>query len=578
LLNRGHRRRIGAAAVALALSCAAAFAVGANVDAAPVAPARPNVVVVMSDDQTVQALQFQKHVLGEIGAHGATFANNFVNYSLCCPSRSTFLTGLYAHNHHVLGNAPPLGGFDRFERLDSANDLPLWLQRAGYYTGEVGKYLNGYGLKDPTLVPPGWNEWNGIAGGVDYYNYKLNENGTLVNFGTQPTDYVDDVITGRAVDFIDRVAPGTSPFFLYTAYKAPHGGGPAVGGPRCAGGPPQPPPRHFGQFANEALPEPPSFNEADVSDKPHFIQNSPLLTPERIAAERTLYQCELESLQGVDDGVNAIMHALRSAGVLKNTIVIYTSDNGFFHGEHRVYTGKIKVYEPSIRVPLLMRGPGVPAGVTVRDLTINADLAPTIVEAAHARADRVMNGMSILADSQHPRRELGRMLLIEGDNFQAIRTERYKFVSYDDGEQELYDLRLDPYELQNQVTSPAYAPVTDILASELSSLRNCRQSGCRRLAQVATKLHYSRGRSRLGGPCSNGAVTVRLEGDDAWLLVEADFTLNGTAAGAVHTRPFELVVPRSALDLSRRGSVHATADLLDGRELTLEAALPPRCT
>jgi N-acetylglucosamine-6-sulfatase len=579
LFDRGHRGGIGAGVAALALSCAAGVVAGGSAGAAPAPePERPNVVVVMSDDQTVPSVQFQKHVLGKIGAHGATFANNFVNYSLCCPSRSTFLTGLYAHNHHVVGNAPPRGGFERFERLDSGNDLPLWLQRAGYHTGEVGKYLNGYGLKNPTLVPPGWDEWEAVAGGVDYYDYTLNENGSLVDFGTQPSDYVDDVITGGAVDFIDRNATASSPFFLYVAYKAPHGGGPAVSGRRCAGGPPQPAPRHYGQFSNEALPEPPSFNEADVSDKPRFVQNSPLLTPARIAAERTLYQCELESLQGVDDGVNAIVKALRATGALRNTLLVYTSDNGFFHGEHRIYTGKIKVYEPSIRVPLLMRGPGIPAGVTVRDLTVNADLAPTIVDAAQARANRAMNGISILTDAEHPRRKLGRMLLIEGDNFHAIRTERYKFVQYDDGEQELYDLRLDPYELQNQVTNPAYAPVAALLAAELSSLRNCRQAGCHRLAQVATKLHYSRGRSRFGGPCSNGPVTVRLDGDDSGLLVEADFTLNSSAAGAVKAPPFQLVVSRSALDPRRRGRVHATAELLDGRELTLEAAIPPRCT
>src|SRR5262245_21408115 len=319
----------------------------------------------MSDDETVQAVQFQRHVVNEIGDQGATFANNFVNFSLCCPSRSTFLTGLYAHNHHVLGNAPPIGGFQRFERLDSQNDLPLWLQRAGYYTGEIGKYLNGYGDTDPTLVPPGWNEWNGIAGPVSYYDYALNENGTLVDFGSQPADYVDRVLTGNAVDFIDRIAPGPSPFFLYVAYKAPHGGGPHMPGSGCTTtGDPEPPPRAYGAFDNTPLPMPPNFNEADVSDKPQFIQRLPQLSPADIDSLTTLYRCELGSLQGIDAGVNSIVRALRSTGALKNTILIYTSDNGFFHGEHRVFAGKVYVYEPSIRVPLLMRGPGIPSGVT----------------------------------------------------------------------------------------------------------------------------------------------------------------------------------------------------------------------
>ena len=561
----------------LALAPGGASAAGSH-QRARAAPQRPNIVVVMSDDQTVASVATQGHVVDQIGHAGATFANNFVNYSLCCPSRATFLTGLYAHNHHVLGNAPPKGGFDRFERVDGNNDLPLWLQSAGYRTGAIGKYLNGYGLSNPTLVPPGWSEWDVVVGIVDFYGYQLNENGTLVGFGSDPSDYVDDVITGRAVGFIDRNAPRRRPFFLYVGYKAPHGGGPHPTGSRCANGPPEPPPRHFGQFAGTPLPEPPNFNEADVSDKPRFVQNSPLLTPQRIDAEQTLYQCELESLQGVNDGVNQIMGALRSSRELKNTYVIYTSDNGFLHGEHRIYTGKVKVYEPSIRVPLLMRGPGIRHGITVRDLTINADLAPTIAELAQARARRVMNGMSIISDTQHPDRELGRRLLIEGNNFDAIRTARYKFVQYDDGEQELYDEQLDPYELQNQITNPAYAPVASILASELSHLRDCVQAGCRRPPHLELKLHYQRSHSQLGGACSRGAVTVALEGRNANLLVEGDFTVGGAAAGAIHAAPFQIVVPSSELGAGRQHvRVHATADLLDGRELTRATTLPPRC-
>lgn len=575
------RTRIVLAPLALAAIAVAGLVLGGASAAGqkPKPSPRPNVVVIMSDDQTVDSVQYEKHVLNEIGAKGATFANNFVNFSLCCPSRSTFLTGLYAHNHHVMGNAPPKGGFVRFERLDSNNDLPLWLQASGYHTGEVGKYLNGYGSTGDTVIPPGWNEWYGEPDPVNYYNYTLNENGQLVEFGEQPSDYVDDVISDKSVDFIDRNAGRRAPFFLYVAYKAPHGGPPHPSGDRCASGPPEPAPRDFGKFADTPLPEPPNFNEADVSDKPRFVQNSPLLTPQRIATEQTLYQCELESLQDVDRGVNRIVDALRSAGVLKNTYVLYTSDNGFFHGEHRIYTGKVKAYEPSIRVPLLIRGPGIPAGVTVRDLTINADLAPTIVDATGARAHRVMNGMSILSDAQHPRRELGRRLLIEGQGptFTAIRTERYKFVQYADGEQELYDEAVDPYELQNQVTNPAYATVTAVLASELTHLDHCHQAGCRRPPHIAFKLSYRRAHSPLGGPCSLGPVTARLRGRDASKLVQADFTLNGAAAGAVTVPPFQLVVGHDQLGTRRHARVHVTADFVDGREFTRATVLPPRC-
>jgi N-acetylglucosamine-6-sulfatase len=579
------RRRAGArvaaaaaallGAGALALASTGASAAGAR-QRGVAATQRPNIVVVMTDDQTLASVSTQGHVRDQIGRAGATFANNFVNYSLCCPSRATFLTGLYEHNHHVRGNAPPEGGFDRFQRVDGDNTLPIWLEDAGYYTGMVGKYLNGYGLKNPTLVPPGWSEWHGVVGIVNFYDYRVNQNGNLIGFGSAPTDYVDDVITGTAVNFINRRAP-RRPFFLYVSYKSPHGGGPHPSGTRCANGPPEPAPRHFGQFAGTPLPQPPNFNESDVSDKPRFVQSSPILTPDRIDREQTLYQCEQESLQGVNDGVNQIIKALRASGELRNTYVIYTSDNGFFHGEHRIYTGKVKAYEPSIRVPLMIRGPGIPRGITVHDLSINADLAPTIVDLAHADADRVMNGLSLVPDIEHPRQKLGRRLLIEGNNFVAIRTARYKFVQYFDGEQELYDEELDPYELQNQIANPAYAPVAGLLANELLHLRDCHRAGCRRPPHVKVRLHYHRGRARTGGPCSHGPVIAKLEGRDADLLVEADFTIGGHAAGAVHAAPFQRSVPRRRLQPSGHLRLHVRAELLDGREFTRAAALPPRC-
>jgi N-acetylglucosamine-6-sulfatase len=579
---RRARARIAAAAGvllgagALALASTGASAAGGRDRAAA---ARPNIVVIMTDDQTAASVSTEGHVIDQIGHAGATFSNNFVNFSLCCPSRSTFLTGLYEHNHHVNGNVPPKGGFDRFERVDGNNDLPIWLHDAGYHTGEIGKYLNGYGLRDPTLVPPGWDEWEGVVGTFGYYDYQLNHDGKLVSFGSAPGDYIDDVLTGRAVGFIHRNAPRRRPFFLYLAYKSPHGGGPHPSGSRCAKGPPEPAPHHFGQFAGTPLPEPPNFNEADVSDKPRFVQNTPLLTPARIQQEQTLYQCELESLQGVNDGVNQIMKALRASGELRNTYVIYTSDNGFFHGEHRINTGKVKAYEPSIRVPLLMRGPGIRRGTTVRDLTINADLAPTIVDIAHAHAHRVMNGISLLPDIEHPHQELGRRLLLEGNNFVAIRTARYKFVQYFDGEQELYDEELDPYELQNQISNPAYAPIAGLLAEELSHLRDCHRAGCHRPPHVKLRLHYQRSHARSGGACSRSAVTVRLQGRDSNLLVETDFTVGGTAAGAVHTAPFQVVVPQESLGTGRQHvRVHAKADMRDGRKLTRGTVLPPRCS
>lgn len=569
-------RTLTTAAAALAVCCIAAAVFGGGAEARRAVVPRPNVVVVMTDDETVRELRFQDHVLSSIADRGATFRNSFVNYPLCCPSRTTFMTGLYASNHHVEDNAPPRGGFDRFERVDSANTLPVWLQDAGYSTAEIGKFLNGYGYSDATLIPPGWSEWYGVSGGVGFYNYQINENGSLVSYREEPSDWIDDVITRRAVEFIDRVAPGRPPYFLYVSYKSPHGGGPHPSGSRCSGGPPEPAPRHFGDFAGERLPRPPNFNEADVSDKPGFVQSLPVLTDDRIAEDQTLYQCELESLAGVDDGVRQIMRALRGTGELANTLIIYTSDNGFFHGEHRIYTGKTKVYEPSIRVPLLMRGPGIPEGVRVRDLVTNADLAPTIVRATGIDADRIMNGRPILSDARQPQRLLGRSLLLEARNYVGIRTERYKYVSYRDGEQELYDLRTDPYELQNLATGLPYGEVQSLLANELSTLRNCRRGNCHRLPKLDTKLHYSRKKSPFGGPCTRGPVRVEFERSDRHLLVAADFTVAGNTA-RVTTAPFELTIPRSELPVKDHLRLDVRAELLDGRELTLSGKLPSRC-
>ena len=566
---------VSVAAIVAALAGVAAALAGGSASAAPAA-IRPNVVVIMSDDQTVQETRFQRHVLADIGDRGATFNSSFVNFPLCCPSRTTFLTGLYATNHHVEDNAPPGGGVDRFERLDSSNTLPVWLQSSGYYTAEIGKFLNQYGFSHPTLVPPGWDEWAAISGPVGYYDYRLNVDGSLVSYGDSAADYVDDVITSRADDLIRSVGPGADPFFLYVAYKAPHEGGPHPTGPRCSGGPPEPPRRHFGEFSDAPLPRPPSFNEADVSDKPSFVQRLPLLTPEQVEEERTLYQCELESLQGIDDGVHSIVRSLKSIGELNDTLVVYTSDNGFLHGEHRIYTGKTRVYEPSIRVPLLMRGPGIPQGVKVRDLVTNADLAPTIVSATGARADRVMNGRPILSDARHPGRELGRELLLQGNNYFAIRTARYKYVAYRNGERELYDLQSDPDELQNVVTDPAYAPVAELLSGELSTLRNCRRGNCHRLPKLEPKLHYSRAEPPSGGPCTRGPVRAAFRRSDKGLVVEADFRLSGNST-QVTTAPYQLVIARSELPSASHPRLHMTVDLLDGREVTLSAKLPSRC-
>jgi N-acetylglucosamine-6-sulfatase len=452
-------------------------------------PVRPNVLVIETDDQTVESMRVMANVNSLIGAQGARFTNSFVNLSLCCPSRSTFLTGKYAHNHGVFSNRWPTGGFRRFQQLHGNNNLAVWLQNAGYYTAMIGKYLNEY--QNQPLVPPGWSEWQAVAPNwLTVYNYTVNDNGTLVTYGQDPSDFKQDVLTERAVDFVDGRALETQPFFLWLNYTAPHtreAPNPNPNPPSDCAGAAKPPPRYANAFDSEPLPRPSSFNEPGVADKPAEIRALPRLTASEITNLERKYRCELESLLAVDDGVKKLIDALQASGQLDNTLVIYTSDNGYLHGQHRIGDDKLHIYEESIRVPLLMRGPGVPPGVNIAPLVINADLAPTIVDAANATAGLHMDGRSLLPVVSNPGIIKNRQLLIEEPvdeadgkpGFEGIRTQRYAYAEYHTGERELYDLRDDPFELQSRHDAPAYGPVRSELANRLHALQTCSGSSCR---------------------------------------------------------------------------------------------------
>ena len=270
-----------AGAVAAAALVAGSLGSGSTA-AAGQAPTRPNIVVIQSDDQTAASIEFMDRTLALLGERGTTFANHYVNWPVCCPSRATLLTGQYSHNHGVLGNTPPEGGFQAF---DNAHTTAVWLRRRGYTTAHVGKFLNGYGAgAGPGPVPQGWDEWYTTdgAGGQAVYNYPLNENGTLVQYGQAVADFKQDVLTDRAVQLIDEHVGSGRPLYLQLDYTAPH-----FGGPEPLPQPPgdcqssaRPAPRHANAFDSEPLPQDASFNEADVSDKPTLIQELPLLDEE----------------------------------------------------------------------------------------------------------------------------------------------------------------------------------------------------------------------------------------------------------------------------------------------------------
>jgi len=447
---------------------------------------RPNVVILMTDDQTLRSMRAMPHTRELIGDAGATFTRAFVNNPRCCPSRATFLTGQYSHNHGVLTNGPPIGGWERLQ--GTSNWLPTWLRAAGYRTVHIGKFLNNYGRQDPYEVPAGWDEWYAMVDPTTYryYGYTVNENGALRTYGRDddPRWYSTDFIAERSVEIVERLSSSSQPFFLSVAFLAPHTGAPREPGDPLDIGTPAVAPRHRGAFATAQLPHPASFDEADVSDKPPSMRR-PRLSSHVVADIEALYRQRLESLIAVDEGVERIVGALRAAGELERTLIVFTSDNGYLAGEHRLPHGKAKIYEPAIRVPLLVRGPGVPSGVRATQLVTNADLAPTVLDVAGATAGRPQDGRSLLPLAREPALGLARPLLIEvaqGARMRttAIRTRRWLYAEHAGGATELYDLSTDPQELNSLSVTPAAAQVRARLARQLEALRRCRGRDCRR--------------------------------------------------------------------------------------------------
>jgi len=587
----GRFARAGLAFVVVAATIAAGLGTGAALEPASAQGSeqeQPNIVVIMSDDQTQDSMRYMSRVSELIGGQGATFPTNVTNWPLCCPSRATFQTGQYAHNHDVLGNQPPLGGFDL---LDSSQTLPVWLQSAGYHTAHIGKFLNGY-ESSAVGVPPGWSEWHGSKDTYRFYGYQLLEDGQLVQYGTRnenpdspanPASYSTDVYTDKAVQLIDERAPSNEPFFLSVAYLAPHSGAPnnppAQPQTRCDDTA-KPAIRHAGTFGSEPLPVPPSFNETDIADKPASIAGRNPLTANEIANATRNYRCRAESLLAIDEGVADVIGALRSSGELNNTLVVYTADNGFFHGEHRIAAGKNRVYEEAIRVPLLMRGPGIPKGVVVDDISINADLPPTILDAAGATATLPQDGKSLLPFAEEPTRAHGRELLIEqyspdgddgeptGVEYQAIRTTKYVYVLNATGEIELYDLEADPFQLQNQSGNPAFAEAQAALSSRLAALVSCQGKSCR--SKPAMELRLPKPTTKGGKRCNSaGGFVAKVRNSSESRLVGATFEVNGSKVGEDGKSPFKRRLPRRALRAERKAEIEVDAELVDGRVLTL---------
>jgi N-acetylglucosamine-6-sulfatase len=460
--------------------CAAAAVTGSTATPSPVhRAARPNIILILTDDQNRTDMRVMRQVRASLGRRGTTFTSAYSPYPLCCPARATLLTGQYAHNHHVFGNIPPYGGFQAF---DDASTLPVWLHRSGYSTAMLGKYLNGYpAAGGDHYVPPGWDTWRVPVQGIyNYRRWRLNQNGRLVRYaGSYETGFV-----GReASSLIRTYAAQRAPYFLWAGFLAPH-----YGWPTDPGDPPlwtpHPSRRYRGTLAGVRLPAKASIDEPDVSDKPLFVRQS-RVKPR--AWLRSMYEQRLESLLSVDDAVAAILRAIRASGEGRKTLIIFTSDNGFLVGEHR-RVGKDIAYEEATRVPLIVAGPGFDTG-QVRDQKVSlADIAPTIAEAAGVRPPLVEDGTSLRRIAADPNAPDSRAVLLEGGPtrtdknrwYEGIHTNRFVYVEYrTTGERELYDLKADPLQLRNLAARSPSSPEEGRLARALRTLRTCAGAVCR---------------------------------------------------------------------------------------------------
>jgi arylsulfatase A-like enzyme len=452
---------------------------------------RPNIVLINVDDMRQSDYRALTRTRALLQQQGASYPNYFLTTPLCGPSRASLFRGQFAHNHGVLKNNGANGGWNAYHNAGVDQDtMATWLQAAQYRTAHIGKHINGYRSSNGA-VGPGWSEWI-VPVPVNFFDYDLNVNGTLEPHGNAARDYLTDVMATKAEAFIAST-PATTPLFLYFAPKAPHG-------------PATPAPRHEGAFAGHQLAETGSFNEADMSDKPAYMQR-PLLTDEQIRDLERRERDRLESLLSVDEAIERIVNALQSANRLQNTYIFFTTDNGYLLGQHR-HSGKAVPYEEAIGMSMLVRGPGVSAGSTNDAMVANIDLAPTFAELAGATTPGFVDGRSLVSTLRGG--DTGRSAMLieifsgqeddpeEADDVlaaaavaapsrrRAIRTADWLYGEYGSpaSEFELYNLHADPEQLESQHGNPDLAATMAGLSDWLHTLVNCTGNACRSAEDV----------------------------------------------------------------------------------------------
>jgi N-acetylglucosamine-6-sulfatase len=448
-------------------------------------PARPNIVLILLDDLRFDDVAVMPAVQSLLMAEGTSFSNFFAASPGCAPARATILRGQYPHNHGVLRGSGELGGLEQFYELQrEESTIATWLHDAGYRTALIGKYLNGYGASEsPTEYPPGWDEWAGVTR-EGYLRFELNQNGKLVRYRSgHGEQYSTDVFSQLANRFVAQTAASGTPFFLHLSPRAPHG-------------PAEPAARHLMSFADATVPRSPSFNEDDVADKPNWVQMLPHMDDRQAAELDGYHRARLQTLLAVDELVASLVETLESTGTLDNTYIMFTSDNGYQLGEHRIVREKGAPYEESIHLPLVVRGPGVSEGETIAALVSQADLAPTFVTWAGAAIPDFVDGRSLaplLSGDAAPPSWRQAVLVQQQANrpdrstkqpaFQALRTAEFIYVESATGERELYDLANDPHQLENQASRNDPTRL-EPLAAQLAAMRTCLGATCRAVEEI----------------------------------------------------------------------------------------------
>jgi N-acetylglucosamine-6-sulfatase len=433
---------------------------------------QPNVVWVMTDDMRPD--EFDGIVSAKPGGgfdwlkqHGTRFSKMWVSDNLCCPGRTSALTGQTAFNHKVFEN-------DVYPLLNET--APLWAQRAGYCTGLAGKYLNAY--NERSAKPPGWTYWEPIINNqVDSYDYtEMQRDGTVTSPGEYLTTHLGAVADKQLDDCLNAKKPALVAFWP----TAPH-----------FGTTPEP---AYADAPVSWSPTDPSFNEADISDKPQWLQNWHPTAPANAAAYYLTWETgRMRTLMSVDDALKKLIDDLDTRGQLTKTLFVVQSDNGWYLGEHRIDSRKRLAYEAG-QGDLWIAGPGFAPNVASDAYDMNIDIAPTIARATHGVAGLTMDGRALQDVLADPSLGHDRFLPIhvpaEGEasiqpTADAVRTWHYKYVKYADGSDELYDLVADPYELSNATNDPSYAGIKTAMISLLQTAMTCSGDACRAPAPVA---------------------------------------------------------------------------------------------